>query len=83
MSAADVPFFPYGGTCLCEMVVRLSPLASLAGMDILVVKPEKGVSTPDCFARIDDKPSGTFDAGIYSGFTDALSVERQTNTDKL
>ncbi|MCH4153668.1 MAG: 4-(cytidine 5'-diphospho)-2-C-methyl-D-erythritol kinase [Saccharofermentans sp.] len=81
---ADVPFFLYGGTCLCEMVGEVvTPLASLAGMDILVVKPEKGVSTPDCFARIDDKPSGTFDAGIYSGFTDALSVERQTNTDKL
>ena len=44
---ADVPFFLYGGTCLCQSVgEEISQLEPLAGIPLLIVKPSKGVSTP-------------------------------------
>ena len=75
---ADVPFFLYGGTCLCQSVgEEISQLEPLAGIPLLIVKPSKGVSTPECFHAIDSKPLPEFDEDRYSAF-----IENLNNTDK-
>ena len=79
---ADVPFFLYGGTCLCERVGEdIRDLYPLSDIPLLIVKPLEGVSTPECFHAIDSKPLPAFDeeryeayiAGINSDEKDALS----------
>ncbi|MBR3341524.1 MAG: 4-(cytidine 5'-diphospho)-2-C-methyl-D-erythritol kinase [Clostridiales bacterium] len=71
---ADVPFFLYGGTCLCERVGEdISSLPSLAGIPLLIVQPSKGVSTPECFQAIDSIPLPEFDEGRYRAFIDGLN----------
>lgn len=73
---ADVPFFLYGGTCLCERVGEdITDLSSLAGIPLLIVKPSKGVSTPECFRAIDSKPLPEFDEGRYSAYVSGLNDE--------
>ena len=75
---ADVPFFLYGGTCLCQSVgEEISQLEPLAGIPLLIVKPSKGVSTPECFHAIDSKPLPEFDEDRYSAY-----IENLNNTDK-
>jgi 4-diphosphocytidyl-2-C-methyl-D-erythritol kinase len=75
---ADVPFFLYGGTCLCESVGEdIDMLESLAGIPLLIIKPAKGVSTPECFHAIDSKPLPPFDEDRYGAFIEGLN-----NTDK-
>lgn len=81
---ADVPFFLYGGTCLCEMVGEVvTPLGSLAGMDILIVKPEAGVSTPECFKRIDSSPLKPFDESRYKDYIDSLTDTKSAQEERL
>lgn len=76
---ADVPFFLYGGTCLCENVgEEIRQLESLAGIPLLIVKPSKGVSTPECFRAIDSKPLPEFDEERYSAFINNLNNEDKT-----
>ena len=76
---ADVPFFLYGGTCLCENVgEEIRQLESLAGIPLLIVKPSKGVSTPECFRAIDSKPLPEFDEERYSAFINNLNSEDKT-----
>ncbi|MCR5327801.1 MAG: 4-(cytidine 5'-diphospho)-2-C-methyl-D-erythritol kinase [Saccharofermentans sp.] len=76
---ADVPFFLYGGTCLCENVgEEIRHLESLAGIPLLIVKPSKGVSTPECFRAIDSKPLPEFDEERYSAFINNLNNEDKT-----
>ena len=71
---ADVPFFLYGGTCLCESVGEdINMLESLAGIPLLIIKPSKGVSTPECFHAIDSKPLPEFDEARYSAFIDGIN----------
>ncbi len=71
---ADVPFFLYGGTCLCERVGEdISVLESLAGIPLLIVKPQQGVSTPECFHAIDSKPLPEFDEARYEAFINNLN----------
>ncbi|MDO4876863.1 MAG: 4-(cytidine 5'-diphospho)-2-C-methyl-D-erythritol kinase, partial [Oscillospiraceae bacterium] len=42
---ADVPFFLYGGTALCEKVGEdVTPIGNLAGLGVLIAKPDAGVS---------------------------------------
>ena len=73
---ADVPFFLYGGTCLCERVGEdIKVLDSLAGIPLLIVKPPVGVSTPECFHAIDSKPLPPFDHGRYSEYINSLNSE--------
>ena len=71
---ADVPFFLFGGTCLCERVGEdIKVLRSLAGIPLLIVKPSMGVSTPECFHAIDSKPLPEFDHARYSAYIDSLN----------
>ncbi|MCR4688007.1 MAG: 4-(cytidine 5'-diphospho)-2-C-methyl-D-erythritol kinase [Saccharofermentans sp.] len=70
---ADVPFFLYGGTCLCEMVgEQITPLNHLEGLPLVIAKPKGGVSTPLCFKMIDSNPLPDFDEGAYAGFVNEL-----------
>ena len=62
---ADVPFFLTGGTCICEGVGQIvTPLPDLAGVRIVLVKPEEGVSTAQCYELSDETPS-VFDEDAY------------------
>lgn len=71
---ADVPFFLYGGTCLCESVGEdINMLESLADIPLVIIKPARGVSTPECFHAIDSKPLPEFDEDRYSAFIDGLN----------
>ena len=75
---ADVPFFLYGGTCLCESVGEdINMLESLAGIPLLIVKPSRGVSTPECFRAIDSRPLPKFDEERYGSYIDSLRSEEK------
>lgn len=81
---ADVPFFLYGGTCLCEGVGEdITYLESLAGIPLLIVKPSKGVSTPECFHAIDSKPLPEFDEQRYAGYIERLKSEEKAPLERF
>ena len=81
---ADVPFFLYGGTCLCEGVGEdITYLESLAGIPLLIVKPSKGVSTPECFHAIDSKPLPEFDEQRYAGYIESLKSEEKAPLERF
>lgn len=51
---ADVPYCIYGGTCLAEGIgERLTELKGIPPVYVLLVKPEKGVSTAEIYHTID------------------------------
>ncbi|MCQ2482268.1 MAG: 4-(cytidine 5'-diphospho)-2-C-methyl-D-erythritol kinase [Clostridia bacterium] len=55
---ADVPFFLYGKTQYCRGVgEKITPLNSLEGINIVIVKPAEGVPTAECFSRFDSQGS--------------------------
>ena len=63
---ADVPFFLYGGTCLCEGVgEEITQLTGAARWPMLIVKPPVGVSTPRSFAQVDKTEIPPFDTKEY------------------
>ena len=80
---ADVPFFLFGGTCICEGVGEIvTELPDLSGVNIILVKPEAGVGTKECYELSDENPA-LFDEDAYreqmnAVFTDEkkLPVER-------
>ena len=81
---ADVPFFLYGGTCLCERVGEdIHTLSSLAGIPLLVVKPSIGVSTPECFRAIDSKPLPEFDEERYATYINEINNENKSPLDRF
>ena len=81
---ADVPFFLYGGTCLCESVgEEIRQLEPLAGIPLLIVKPSKGVSTPECFHAIDSKPLPEFDEDRYNAYMDILGSGDRAPLDRF
>ena len=81
---ADVPFFLYGGTCLCESVgEEIRQLESLSGIPLLIVKPSKGVSTPECFHAIDSKPLPDFDEKRYEAYMEVLSSAEKEPLDRF
>ncbi len=52
---ADVPFFLFGGTSLCEGVGEIvTKLPDLKGLPMLLLKPKRGVSTPACYKAFDE-----------------------------
>ncbi len=52
---ADVPFFLTGGTVLCEGIGEIvTPMPSLSGVPMLLLKPQRGVSTPACYKAFDE-----------------------------
>ena len=62
---ADVPFFLTGGTCICEGVGEIvTALPDLAGVSVLLVKPDVGVGTAECYALSDECPA-VFDEDAY------------------
>lgn len=72
---ADVPFFLYGGTALCEKVGEdVTPIGNLAGLGVLIAKPNAGVSTPECFALIDKEPAKLFDGDAYAEYIESLKT---------
>lgn len=72
---ADVPFFLYGGTALCEKVGEdVTPIGNLAGLGVLIAKPGAGVSTPECFALIDKEPAKPFDGDAYAEYIESLKT---------
>ena len=72
---ADVPFFLYGGTALCEKVGEdVTPIGNLAGLGVLIAKPDTGVSTPECFALIDKEPAKPFDGDAYAEYIESLKT---------
>lgn len=79
---ADVPFFLYGGTCLCEMVGEvITPLNSMSNIPVVICKPEGGVSTPWCFKTIDSRPLPEFDQDAYAGFVGELNDSTSSSKD--
>ncbi len=50
---SDVPFFIYGGTCLCEGRGEIiTPLPEAQYLPLRVISPTWGVSTPQAFSRL-------------------------------
>ena len=81
---ADVPFFLYGGTCLCERVGEvIKPLENLTGLGVLIGKPKAGVSTPECFELMDREERKPFDEKAYSDYIDSLNVHYRNSSDML
>lgn len=81
---ADVPFFLFGGTCLCERVGEVvKPIESMAGLGVLIGKPKAGVSTPECFALMDLEEQKPFDEKAYSDYVDSLNVHFRNTSDML
>ena len=79
---ADVPFFLYGGTCLCENVgEEITVLKSLAGANIVLVKPREGVSTAECFAEADRYPADDGLIREYKDFTESLAGDAEEKAD--
>lgn len=62
---ADVPFFLAGGTCICEGVGEIvTELPDLSGVNIVLVKPQAGVGTKECYELSDSSPA-VFDEEAY------------------
>ena len=62
---ADVPFFLYGGTCICEGVGEIvTKLPSVTGMPLILVKPDVGVGTKECY-ELSDESNVSFDEEGY------------------
>ena len=62
---ADVPFFFYGKSAFCEGIgEKVERCSSLAGLPMVIVKPDIGVSTPVCFKMCDESPA-VFDEDEY------------------
>ncbi len=81
---ADVPFFLYGGTGLCERVGEaVTPLAGFSGLGLLIAKPDGGVSTPECFELIDREPAKPFDQKAYSDYIETLKTPSKDTSEKL
>ena len=81
---ADVPFFLYGGTCLCESVgEEITPIESLAGLPMLIIKPSEGVSTPECFKAIDSSKLADIDTDTYTEYISRLNTPKDSAAEKL
>lgn len=81
---ADVPFFLYGGTALCEKVGEdVTTIGSLAGLGVLIAKPDAGVSTPECFALIDKEPVKPFDDKAYAEYIESLKAPVKSSSEIL
>jgi len=53
---ADVPFFLLGGTVKCEGIGEImTEVTPLNGLPVLLLKPERGVSTVSCYRRFDEE----------------------------
>ena len=81
---ADVPFFLYGGTCLCEMVgEEITVLKSLKGGYIVLMKPGQGVSTAECFRKADSNPTDEAVIEEYKEFVRTLEEGSSEDVDLI
>jgi len=81
---ADVPFFLTGGTCICEGVGEIvTELPDLSGVNIILVKPEAGVGTKECYELSDANPA-VFDEEAYRERMNAIFTdEKKSPLDKI
>ena len=80
---ADVPFFLYGGMCLCEGVGEVvTQLEDPPKWPMLIVKPHIGVSTPRSFAQADKMAISGYDREAYRAMFDRI-LEAGTDLDKV
>lgn len=74
---ADTPFFLYGGASVCEGFGEIiTPVKPLSGIPMILLKPNKGVSTPACFASFDkaaDINGIDFDEVLYQALKEEVS----------
>ena len=81
---ADVPFFLYGGSCLCEGVGEdIRDVYPLSDIPLLIVKPSEGVSTPECFHAIDSKPLPAFDEDRYEAFIAGINSDEKSALERF
>jgi 4-diphosphocytidyl-2-C-methyl-D-erythritol kinase len=60
---SDVPFFFAGGTAACRGRGEIvEPIAGMPRLDVVIVKPPAGVSTPQAFAALNAGPVNGADA---------------------
>lgn len=70
---ADVPFFLTGGSCICEGIgERIHPVPGLGGVPLILLKPEEGVPTGQCFALSDAHP-GDYDEAYHEELMEIFS----------
>lgn len=75
---ADVPFFIRGKTALCEGIGEImTPVDSKIKTDVLIVKPDVGISTPWAYKQLDENGFEPVDvdkvkSALESGNIDAL-----------
>ena len=70
---ADVPFFLYGGCCLCEGVGEVvTQLEHAPKCHLVIVKPDQGVSTPRSFAEVDKMDIPEFAREAYQELFDKI-----------
>lgn len=81
---ADVPFFIVGGSCFCEGIGEvITPIDSLAGLHLLLVKPNQGVPTGPCF-QLSDSREKCFDEESYKKqMTDCFVGGNKTPLDRI
>ncbi len=74
---ADVPFFIYGGACICKGIgEELTPIEPVTVYDIKIIKPDKGVSTGLIYKLIDSAPTEE-----HPSFDEFLSHFNNNDTD--
>jgi len=81
---ADVPFFLTGGTCICEGVGEIvTALPDLAGVSIILVKPDVGVGTAECYVLSDECPA-VFDENAYKErMNEVFTDEKKMPLDRI
>ena len=80
---ADVPFFLYGGSCICEGIGEvITPVPSLKGLPLLLVKPQEGVPTGPCF-KLSDEMEKDFIEADYKELMSVFNREDITSIDKI
>lgn len=85
---ADVPFFLYGKTQFCRGVgEKVKPVNSLSGISMVLVKPQMGVPTAECFNLVDSMPV-TYDSRKVQSIlavlnSDLPAFERVENVSKF
>jgi 4-diphosphocytidyl-2-C-methyl-D-erythritol kinase len=63
---SDVPFFLWGGTCLCEgRGERVTPLPEAPGLPLVLVLPPWGISTASAYQALAGRRLGSRDAGPF------------------
>ena len=80
---ADVPFFLVGGSCICEGIGEIiTPLPSLGGLPMILVKPSEGVPTGPCF-KLSDSRENTYSDEYMNKISKIFEDESLSATQRL